>query len=91
MCADQPSTDVPLEEIIKLVEKVLSRDPTALCFVKWTCPQCGERVDSSQPNVICTSGYVHEDCGYHYKGELYGLMVIRGLNEEARKVIGGEK
>lgn len=92
MCEDQRSTrldfkDVPIEKIIERCEAVLSRDPTALCFVKWTCPKCGERAESSQPNVVCISGYVHEGCGYHYQGKLYGLMVILGLNEEARKVL----
>lgn len=54
----------------------MTRNPNVRIYVKWTCPACGERVMSGEPNVFNAGGYVHDDpnCGFHYTGEYWGFM-----------------
>lgn len=73
----QTDRDLPLGQIAKMMENILEDNPHALCYVKWTCPACGERVTSTEANTIRTGGMIHDElsCGYHYTGDLYGLFV----------------
>lgn len=54
----------------------------AICYIKWTCPKCGERVLSEDPNVFCDRGYLHSEkqdgseCGFVYFGDQFGLAVV---------------
>jgi predicted RNA-binding Zn-ribbon protein involved in translation (DUF1610 family) len=59
------------------MQEVVAMGGTA--YVKWTCPACGLRVVCSQPNTIFFEGYKHEDCGYLYMGDEFGLLVTFGL------------
>jgi hypothetical protein len=54
-------------------------------FPKWTCPKCGERVTSGEPNVFHSQGYYHDapGCGALYTGTRYGLMAIAMSDKEA--------
>ncbi len=53
-----------------------------LVFLKWTCPSCGERVTSNQPNTYQTKGYQHEEkadgslCGGLYMGTRFNYVMI---------------
>ena len=49
-----------------------------LTLVKWTCPKCGDRVTSGEPNVFHAMGYYHDvpGCGALYTGPAYGFSAI---------------
>lgn len=66
--------DKHISELIPMMDAILEKNPDAELFIKWTCPQCGERAMSSDANVFHASGYLHEDCGFLYTGEYFGFM-----------------
>ena len=66
--------DLPLPQIVVMMSEALAKNPNTKVYVKWTCPQCGERCISGTPNTVHTS-YMHEDCGAIYEGQLYGMML----------------
>jgi predicted RNA-binding Zn-ribbon protein involved in translation (DUF1610 family) len=70
--------DLHVDELIRRMEAILVKHPSAKLFVKWTCPKCGERVTSNEANVVHTGGYRHDDCGGMYHGDLFGFMAIFG-------------
>ena len=53
--------DYPLDDIAASMQKQIARG--AVCYQKWTCANCGERVTGNTPDKVFTQGY-HEDCGY---------------------------
>jgi hypothetical protein len=71
-------SDKHITEIVRIMDQTIDKNPGAQCFVKWTCPGCGERVTANEANVIYQGGYRHEDCGKVYTGEHFGLMVVLG-------------
>lgn len=75
--------DRPSSEIIDIAQDLLRRYPGILCYLKWTCPGCGDRVTANNPNSFATQGYLHEDCGYVYKGDQFGLMIVQVLSAQA--------
>jgi hypothetical protein len=50
-----------------------------IVLVKWTCPQCGDRVESGEPNVFHSGGYYHDTpgCGALYTGTRFGFAAIQ--------------
>ena len=80
--------DRDILDLLDLMLGVLKKHPHAKFYLKWTCPQCGERVAADKPNVYCEEGYIHTECkdgsrcGAHYTGRLYGLRLIFGRGEE---------
>lgn len=70
--------DQPLESILAQIKETMRLNPGAQCYIKWTCPKCGERATADEPNQVYMMGYTHEDCGGFYNGWNYGLMVIFG-------------
>lgn len=49
-----------------------------IVLVKWTCPKCGDRVESGEPNVFHSGGYYHDvpDCGALYTGPRFGFSAM---------------
>lgn len=67
--------DVGRDEVIALMNRLLQSNPNTLCYLKWTCPGCGERAMVETPNVFYEQ-LLHEECGTLYRGEGgYGLSV----------------
>ena len=75
---DETPRDLPSAEIIAQIDKILGESPTAHCYIKWTCPNCGVRVMATDKNAFHTGGYLHEECGHTYTGDLFGFTVIFG-------------
>lgn len=73
--SDVPN-DIHVTELVQQMESILTASPHAQLFVKWTCPQCGERVISDDANVFHAGGYRHEECGCLYTGEWFGLLAV---------------
>lgn len=52
------------------------------CYVKWTCPTCGERVVADESNTINLGGYRHTErldgspCGATYQGSRFGFVAV---------------
>lgn len=72
--------DLKQEEIIELMKETIKRK--GLCFVKYTCGRCRERVTCSTPNAFFTEGYIHEDCGFTSFPTEFGLSVMFGVKIE---------
>ena len=53
--------DYPFTEVCLAVEDLANIG--CLCFQKWTCGGCGQRISSSNPNFFTMSGRC-EDCGH---------------------------
>ena len=68
--------DLSGEKIIELMRKLISRG--FVCFVKYTCEKCGERVTCTQPNSFFTNGYTHDEtyCGHTSFPDKFGLIVM---------------
>lgn len=67
--------DKPIEEIMAMMKQWRDTHPGAQCYLKWTCPGCGDRVTATEPNIYCVQGYRHDECGTVYHGHLFGLLV----------------
>ena len=87
-------SDGSRDEIIQEIERTLQKFPLALCYVKWTCPKCRDRVTSDRPNVFNIGGYLHtkrEDgsfCGTQYDGDRYGFrLILPGTTADREKVL----
>jgi predicted RNA-binding Zn-ribbon protein involved in translation (DUF1610 family) len=74
--------DIHVTELVTRMESILATHPNAQLFVKWTCPNCGERVMSDDANVFHAGGYRHEECGFLYTGEWYGFLAAINLDGE---------
>ena len=74
--------DLHVTDLIKQMEALLRENPHVQLFVKWTCPNCGQRAMSAEPNVFHAQGYVHEDCGFLYAGDYYGFMAAFTIGKE---------
>jgi predicted RNA-binding Zn-ribbon protein involved in translation (DUF1610 family) len=68
--------DMHQDELVLMMEELLRQAPNASLFVKWTCPNCGERAMSMEANTFHPTGYVHDDCGFLYQGPYYGFMAM---------------
>lgn len=68
--------DLPSAQLLAEMERVLTEHPTAELYVKWTCPDCGERVTSDTANTFHAGGYRHEGCGGFYDGDRFGFMAV---------------
>jgi len=66
--------DLSQRKIIEKMKKFI--DQGWLCFIKWTCDKCGERVTCNTPNAFFTEGYTHEECGHTSYPKKFGLMII---------------
>lgn len=72
-------------ELIPQINAILAANPTALCFIKWDCPRCGDRCLSDTPNTISAAGYVHTErangtpCGGVYTDDMFGFMLMFAL------------
>lgn len=66
------------ELLIAAMNKAIAKGFRAL--VKWTCPKCGKRCTSGEPNRFNTGGYYHDEpgCGHLYTGQRYGLALVGG-------------
>lgn len=82
--------DKPLDEIIAMMKQVLDDNPFARCYLKWTCPGCGKRVTSEQPNAVFKQGMRHNEdgCNTLYTGPLWGLMVEAPLFDGDESISG---
>lgn len=75
--------DIPSEELIRMMRGLIADSGgNVQLYVKWTCPNCGERVVSTTANVFHKNGYLHEDCGHLYTGDLYGLLAVHFKPDE---------
>jgi hypothetical protein len=83
--------DIPQARAIKMAKHVIAEHPNKAVFVKWTCPQCKERVICAEPNAFYTE-YVHEKkddgskCGAVYSAAnpeylLVGLLYIESTGQ----------
>lgn len=63
-----------------------------LAYVKWTCPECGQRCASGEPNVFRSAGYYHDEpnCGALYKGPYFGLALVASTDPRRMTEIIGE-
>jgi len=66
--------DLPTEEIIDLMQDWIGRG--FICFVKYICENCHERVTCTTPNAFFTNGYKHDDCGHTSFPKVFGLVVM---------------
>lgn len=75
--------DVEQEKLLEIMNAYMAKGYDV--FVKWTCPQCGERAISNEPNCFNTGGYIHEEkaggapCGVLYHGPVYGVLAYVAL------------
>lgn len=80
MPSNPDTSDIPTERLIPLMEQYMSFGFDT--FVKWTCPECGERCAANEPNTFNEGGYQHttrsdgSPCGATYHGDLYGFMAV---------------
>lgn len=71
------------EELIEAMKKFIDED--FICYVKWTCEGCGERVTCSTHNAIFTEGYRHTEkadgspCGFVSYPEKFGMVVMKAI------------
>lgn len=71
-------SDMEKEKLLPIMNAWLSKGYDV--YVKWTCPQCGERAAANEPNTFNDGGYIHEEkldgspCGVLYHGPVYGLL-----------------
>lgn len=72
--------DQPFDIILDKMEHVARHGGQA--YVKWTCPGCGERCIADEANSIHLGGYLHEECGEMYLGDVFGLTVILAIGGE---------
>jgi len=74
------SGDVSKEEVLESMKmwKALG----FICFIKWTCEKCGERIACETPNTFFEQGYIHRDCGYTSFPKGYGLVVMKGFKNK---------
>lgn len=72
--------DRPIAEIQRMMNDVRAKGGKS--WIKWTCPKCGERCLSTDPDTINLGGYQHDACGGVYTGALYGLMVLLPLGRK---------
>ena len=78
-----PPTDINSIALVNKMNDILTRlDGKAKVYVKWTCPGCGERVTSTQPNSFHTDGYTHEECGVTYTGDMFGMALVTIIGDE---------
>lgn len=68
--------DITGQELIEQVNEILNKRPNANIYVKWTCPNCGDRVTCDTPNTFYTGGFLHDECGHLYTGDAFGYMLI---------------
>ncbi len=78
--------DIHKDELLPMMETLIGQG--FIVFVKWTCPQCGERVTSMEPNAFHTGGYRHDDCGFLYTGDMFGIMMMTGFQHETDTASG---
>ena len=78
---NEEHNDLPLEDIIAQMNEVIPDGH--ICFLKWTCPGCDERVTASDPNTAYRAGAKHterddgSECGWIYDGSNgWGLLII---------------
>jgi hypothetical protein len=77
--------DITQEELIKEMERLTNLG--WICFVKWTCERCQERVTCDLPNTIFTKGYEHTEkddgtkCGCVSYPERFGLLIMGQINK----------
>ena len=71
--------DVPVDQLIEMMTDVLKLNPASLCFVRFTCPNCGSRQTSDKPNEFCVGGYSCEGCKKIVFPEKYGFSLIARL------------
>ena len=64
---------LPTSELLPMMDKLIEQGFNV--FVKWTCPNCGERVTSLDANTFHTAGYMHDECGHLYTGDEFGIML----------------
>jgi hypothetical protein len=72
--------DLPAEEIIKLMKEKIEEG--WICFVKWTCEDCGERVACNTANAFFMDGYTHEECGHTSHPDKFGLLIMGKIEKE---------
>lgn len=78
--------DRPIREMRSEIEAHVEQG--AFVFLKWTCPQCGERCIDDVPNRFCTQGYRHEEkadgspCGGFCTGYLFGYLLVEEVLAE---------
>jgi hypothetical protein len=71
--------DKPIQELLRQIDGLA--DEGALCWLKWTCPGCGERAVSDVPNIYHVT-YAHDKgkdgspCGAVYTGKLFELNLV---------------
>ena len=55
------ANDYPFQEIVAAVDKLAAKG--ALCYQKFTCEKCGERLTMDEPNVLYKTGTC-DKCGH---------------------------
>jgi len=74
--------DYPFEEICEAVDELAKEG--VLCFQKWTCDKCGERIMAETPNYFTVMGHC-ERCNHITD------IATKGCNYLAMMQIGGVK
>lgn len=76
--------DLPFDKLVVEMDKLLAKGYHV--WVKWTCPDCGERATSNEPDVVHTGGYLHQEkadgtpCGAWYFGTVFGMRAEMTVN-----------
>lgn len=74
------------EQLKKAMEKLIADG--LICYVKWTCQGCGERVTCTTHNALFIEGYEHTEkkdgspCGFVSYPEKFGLLVMKGIRSK---------
>lgn len=76
-CFQNPIVDDPREVIEQKMKRAIENGWTA--FIKYTCPGCGRRVVSKEPNVI-RERYLHDECGTVAKPSGFGLLLAKRID-----------
>lgn len=57
----EPPLDFPFDEVCKTADELAKRG--GLCYQKWTCGGCGQRLTAGTPNYFTKKGHC-EHCGF---------------------------
>lgn len=80
---DHDNDSATVAELLDGMNQLMAAGYTV--FVKWTCPKCGVRVTSGDPNVYHSAGYYHDSpgCGALYTGTHFGIAAVLATDKEA--------
>ena len=65
------------EELMENMKKQINNG--CICYVKFTCLNCGSRQTAETPNTFHTEGYTCEECGKRSYPKKWGMMIIKKI------------